>query len=173
MQLLHFRRNNGFSLVEMLVYIAILTLLVGVLISSLRAIVTTYRHIKVSRTIETSALTALERITREIKNGESITVGSSTFGNASGSITIVGKSPTETSKTTYIYLQNGVLRIDEDGVQKGQLTSSSTVVTNFTLRFINQTISDAVKVELTLQAGQNDYQRQESFYSTAILRGSY
>lgn len=174
MSLLPFRKKHtGFSLVEMLVYIAILTLLVGVLISSLRAIVTTYRHIKVSRTIETSALTALERITREIKNGSSITVGSSSFGTASSSITVVGKNASEVSKTTYIYLQSGVLRINEDGTPKGQLTSSSTVVTNFTLNFINQTASDAVKIQLTLQAGQGAYQRQETFYSTAILRGSY
>jgi Tfp pilus assembly protein PilE len=169
--LLH--KRHGFALVEMLVYIVILTLLVGVLISSLRAIMVTYRHIKVSRTIETSALTSLERITREIKNGEAITLGSSVFGTASSSITLVGKSPTEASKTTYIYVENGVVRIREDGVSGGQLTSSSTVVSNFTLNLIDQTTSDAVRIQMTLQGGSGEYQKTETFYSTALLRGSY
>jgi type II secretory pathway pseudopilin PulG len=165
--------KKGFALVEMLVYIVILVLLVGVLISSLRAIVVTYRHIKVTRVIETSALTALELLTREIKNGVSITAGQSSFGTASSSITIEGLDSTEISKTTYIYLSNGVLQLSKNGVSQGQLTSSSTIVTNFTLRFIDQTISDAIKIELTLQAGSAEYQKQETFYSTAVLRGSY
>lgn len=167
------KRKKGFSLVEMMVYISILTLLVGVLVSSLRAIVVTYRHIKVMRTIETSALTTLERITREIKNGESITAAQSVFGTASSSITIVGKNTLEAAKTSYIYVQNGVIKIREDGVEKGQLTSSSTQVTNFTLRLIDQSDSDAVKIEISLQAGTGDFIKNETFYSTAVLRGSY
>lgn len=167
------KRKKGFSLVEMMVYISILTPLVGVLVSSLRAIVVTYRHIKVMRTIETSALTTLERITREIKNGESITAAKSVFGTASSSITIVGKNTLEAAKTSYIYVQNGVINIREDGVEKGQLTSSSTQVTNFTLRLIDQSDSDAVKIEISLQAGTGDFIKNETFYSTAVLRGSY
>jgi Tfp pilus assembly protein PilE len=164
---------KGFSLVEMIVYIAILTLLVGVMLASLRSVVVTYRHIKISRAIETSALTALERITREIKNGQSITLAQSVFGTASSSITIVGKDTLETAKTSYIYLQNGVLKIREGGVEKGQLTSSTTQVTNFTLRLVDQTASDAIKIEMSLQAGAGDFIKNETFYSTAILRGSY
>jgi type II secretory pathway pseudopilin PulG len=162
--------QKGFSLVEMIVYISILILIVGVLLSSLQAIVTTYRHIKVVRTIESSALTTLERITREIKNGTSVT---GTFGNSSSSMTITGKDTLGNDKTTYIYKQNNIIYLTENSVSKGQLTSSSTQVTNFTLRLIDQTYSDAVKIELTVQAGSGDYQREETFYSTAILRGSY
>lgn len=167
------KKERGFALAEMLVYTVILTLLVMVLFASLRAIIVTYRHIKVSRAIETSALTALERVTREIKNGESITLAQSIFDTASSSITVVGRNPSEVSKTSYIYLQNGILKIREDGIEKGQLTSSSTLVTNFTLNLIDQSLSDAVRITITLQAGSGEYVKNESFYSTAVLRGSY
>lgn len=157
----------------MIVYITILAILVGVLSTSLNAILVSYKHIKISRTIETSALTSLERITREIKNGESINSAQSVFGTASSSITIDGKDTLEAAKTSYIYLQNGVIKIRENGIEKGQLTASTTNVTNFTLRLIDQADSDAVKIEMTIQAGTGDFVKNENFYSTAVLRGSY
>ncbi len=166
-------KKKGFALAEMIVYVTILTLLVGVLVGSLRAVVITYRHTKISRAIETSSLNTLERITREIKNGESITLAQSVFGTATSSLTLVGKDTTEGDKTTYIYVENGVLKIREDGINKGQLTASSTEVTNFTLSLIDQTVSDAVRIQLTLEAGDGEYAKEETFYSTAILRGSY
>jgi prepilin-type N-terminal cleavage/methylation domain-containing protein len=165
--------RKGFSLIEMIVYVVILSFLILVLINTLHSVMVTYRHVRVQRAIETSAFTALERVTKEIRNGISIDTSNSTFNSTNGKLTLSTKSPTEVTKTVALYLDQGVLKISENGTYTGQLTASSTTITDFTLVHITQEETEAIKITLTLQAGSGAYIKREDFYTTAVLRGTY
>jgi prepilin-type N-terminal cleavage/methylation domain-containing protein len=165
--------QKGFSLVEMIVYVVILGFLILVLINTLQSVMVTYRHVRIQRAIETSAFTALERMTKEIRNGISVDTSNSTFNNSNGSLTISTKSPTEITKTVHVYIDQGVLKISENGTYVGQLTASSTTVTDFTLIRIIGEETEAIKMSLTLQAGTGAYLKRENFYTTTVMRGTY
>ena len=170
-----FNKNSakGFSFMEMVIYVTILVFIVVVLISTMLVISKTYKKVSVGRTIETSAVLALDRTTREIKNSNSIDATGSVFDSNPGSITLSGLTATGSPRTVKIYAENNILKIMENGTYRGQLTASNTSVTNFVLKKIDHDSSDAVKIEMTIQSGTGEYQKSENFYATAILKGSY
>ena len=157
------KKNRGYSLVEMLFYIFILVLLLLVIVGILTSIVKSQRDFKASRDIENAAVVSLERITREIRNASSIT----SAGANNLLLNITGGPAIE------FFASSTVLSIKEGGVYVGPLTPLSVSLTNLMFRPLNSGNSSAVKIEMTLQSGAENFQKSASFYSTAVLRGSY
>ena len=149
------KMKKGFSLVEMIVYVALLAVIFIVVVNSLMAIMSSYNSIKSAKDIENSAMLGLDRMERDIKNATSITaISTSTDPN---SITL--------DTGVQFYVATGTLSVNENGVYSGPLSVSGVTVTSLLFYPITTANSKAVRIQMTIN-GKN-------FYDTAVMRGSY
>lgn len=164
---------HGFTLIEAVIYVALLVILLVVITSTIIGMASSYHSLVVVQNISDSSASVLERMTREIRNAESVDVSGSTFGNSSGVLVLNSTDDSGGNITREFFVLNGRIHIKEDGVDMGPLTMDRVEVTNLEFEHLTSAISEAVKVEITLEAGVGENERTENFYSTAVLRGSY
>lgn len=156
--------SRGFTLVEMIVYVAILALVSAVsvqLIFSLNDMIAKYRA---QQLVFRSATTALERVLYDVRDAESVSSYSYT---SPGSLTLSGGSDTMAYGTV-----SDVLRVTQGGVDLGPLTEDGVVVGE--LRFYAYSdVTDMVRVKMTLSATVGKSTVTRTFYAGGVLRGSY
>src|SRR3989344_6309729 len=78
--------QRAFSLVEMLIYAAILALALVIIAQSLSATIRSYAKLKVAQNIAHSGASAFDRLTRDIRQSQSINVAGSTLGAHPGKL---------------------------------------------------------------------------------------
>lgn len=166
-------QSSGFSLVEAIIYAGLLSLILVSTVSMLLGMSRAYLYLNFSRHIQTSAITAVDRIVRDIRNAQTVNVAQSTLGTSPGVLTLDTTTATSSPQTIQFFVSNGVLRVKQDGGDLGPLTVSDVTVQNLVFRQMNTGISEAIKIELTLTAGTGPTARSVNFYATAILRDSY
>lgn len=166
-------KARGASIIEILIYTAILVLLMSVVVSTLLAISRSYRTLSAAQQVESAAESSLDRMLREVRGARSIDVSQSTFGASPGQL-MLNKTNTDGSTTTVqFFLSSQSLHIKKAGVDMGPLNATSSKIANLIFRQITTTHSQAVKIELTIESGQGPSYRSKLFYGTAVLRGSY
>lgn len=168
-----FGKNAGFSLIEVLVYVFILALILGVVTSSLFSVAKSYRAMKSTSSIDVTAQTVLERMTREIRDARSVSDADSIFNSSPGRISLITTDNVGVPLQIDFYLNNQTLFVEEGGVEIGPLSASSARVSNLVFRKISTGESEALKIEMTVESGQGDSFRSKNFYSSVVLRGSY
>lgn len=165
--------NKGFTLIEMIIYAGILSVLTIVTVNATFSAIKSFAEFRVSRDLNSSASSLMERMTREIRMAHGIDEAQSTFGANPGRLTLLTEDSSGANTTVEFYVENGTLKIKEGGVAMGALTSSSTAVTNFIVRSLSNPKSSAIKTELGLTAARSGISKSGNFYSTIILRGGY
>lgn len=164
--------RGGFSLIEMLFYVALLSLALVGLFETLIAITRSYGSLKNTMTIEREASTLLERILRESRNANEIDTSSILSVNP-GKLILSTTSATGTPRTVEFSMNDGKLVYKENGNLIGNLTSGRTLVTNLIFKGIATGRSSGVKVDMTIESGSGQTKKTENFYATAVLRDSY
>lgn len=165
--------SRGFSLIEMVIYAGILSVLTIVAINATFSTIKSFAEFRVSRDLNSSATSLLERITREIRVAHGIDGAQSAIGVNPGRLTLLTEDLGGADTTVEFYVENGTLKIKEGGVAMGALTSSSTAVTNFIVRSLSSPKSTSIKTELGLTATRGGISKSGNFYSTILLRGDY
>ncbi|MEK7589965.1 MAG: prepilin-type N-terminal cleavage/methylation domain-containing protein [Patescibacteria group bacterium] len=158
-------KTKGFSLLESLVYMAILSLMTVIIINILVSTAKAYNILRLARSINNSAITSLERMTREIKSADNISMADSTFGTHPGKLKI-----NISADTKEFYIDNGTLKIKETGVDKGALTLDGVSVDNLVFRNLDNGTSKAVRIEMTLSGTHRNITNTKKFYSFVVLR---
>jgi type II secretory pathway pseudopilin PulG len=160
--------NQGFSLIEVLVYLAVTVLisLAGVLtyISLDDVLVRNATE----RAVNHSAQVALERIGREIKSAISVNAAMSTFNTSPGALTLVYGAT-----TTNFAVVGDALVLTVNGVEIGPLTSDSVIVEDFTLNRYVGTTTELIRASLTISGNSKAASTTRTYYTSAVLRGSY
>lgn len=168
-----FKKNSkGFSLIEMLVYISMLVIMLLLIVQMISSILKTERTSASARRIESSAIFALDRIGREIRNAESVDA-TSVLNTTSGSLVLNSLNASGTPVISEFSLISGVLHLKTNGVDTGALTRSNVTVTQLKFNLLTSSTTEAVKIELKLDSGTSTTYRTETFYSTVVLRGTY
>jgi prepilin-type N-terminal cleavage/methylation domain-containing protein len=162
--------QKGFSLIEMIIYVAILSLVMFFVVNTLLSFNSTYREVRMQRSIDTSALMSLERMTRDIRLSKNIVVSQSSFNTPSGILALYSVDG-QVSTTTRFYLKNNVLQVDLNGVYSGPLTLAQVSVTNLTFNRLVSTSSEAVKIDMTLKYVYGSITRQKNYQTTVVLKG--
>jgi len=160
--------RGGFSLIEMIVYISIMTLILVVVINMIIIIITSQKKVSSLSIVEHSAVVAFDRMSREIRDAVSIDYGKSQSSYPAKLVLDTvdeGGVPMEVE----IYLENDSLKIN-DGNISGPLVDPGAKVTDFSFFLLSDGTVEAVKLELTLEAGENQFKKTETFYSTILLR---
>lgn len=169
----HSERVRGFSLVEMLFYVALLSLALVAVMQTIVVVTRSYTVLRAAQHIEQESAAALERMLREARDAHNTADAGSTFGAHPGRLFLNTTSGSGSARTVEFYLDSGKLALKEDGAMTGFLTSSTTNIQNLVFRKITTTRSQGVKIELTMQSGVGHAARSENFYGTAVLRDSY
>ena len=166
-------QGRGFTLVEALTYVALLSVILLAVTGLMLAMTTAYRSLRASRDVSIAASVVMDRIATEVRSAESIDAFGSVFGAHPGALRLntldAGGNPT----TVEFFLAADALRIKEGGADKGSLSASSTRVTNLLFRRLIASTSEAVRTEITLEANYGGRVKSENFYLTNVLRGSY
>ncbi len=165
-----FSKKAGYSLIETVIYAAILSIVFFVMINTLLSFNQSYRSVLVLRAVDSAGIDAMERITRDIRGAATIDSGASTLGTSPGVITVNAFSGSY-STTTRFYLQQGRIYMDLNGAYYGPITSSSATVTSLMFRKISNVNSDAVKIDMSVTASVGGISKTKAFHTTVVLKG--
>lgn len=165
--------ERGFTLVEMLVYVAMLAILSVLAIQTTLSMTRAFADLRVSRDLNSSATALFERITRDVRGAYDVDEAQSTLGANPGRLMLGTKDAAGANTTIEYYVENGLVKISEGGVAQGAIMTTSTSVTSFVVREISNLNTDAVKVEATITATRGDITKTRNFYTTVVLRGTY
>lgn len=163
--------KKGFSIMEMLIYLAILALMLWVIGSILNSMIQTERVAGSSKVVENAAIFGLERMVREIRDASAVEA-SSVLDLNPGVLVLSGTDSNGVAKTVEFFLDLGALHIKENGIDKGALTESKAIVTNLVFSVFSNPNSKSVKTVMTVESGTSTTYKKDTFYSTTILRGS-
>lgn len=165
----HSGTQSGFTLVEILVYLAILMMTVVASITlmlSLRELLAAQRaeHLMLA-----TAHSALDRIVYEIRQSDELDVVESTIETAS-SVLVLNQGSTEID----IRLEGGGLVLRRNDVVVGTITPDDVTVTDFVVyHHDDSAAAEMVRVMITASASIADSTVTETLYGGAVLRGSY
>lgn len=162
--------KKGYTLVEMVVYVAILSIITVVIANTLVSFSRSYRDLLALRIVDHSGIDAMERITRDTRSATTVDLANSTLGTSPGVLTLI-KTTNSISTTTKFYIQNGILKTDVNGTYSGPLTLSKASVTNLVFTKINSSVGSAVKVDMTIGATVGAVTKNKNYHSTIILKG--
>lgn len=169
------KNKKGFTLVETLIYMAILVVMLAAIVNSVLVLTTHYRSVKNTREMEDSAITAFERMTRDIRDADGYVASSTVLNVANGSLSLIEQDVASgQSTTTDYYVEDSHIMVRENGVVLGPLTKDSIEATSLIFRRIDTGNSIAFKIELSVQTNQAAPNVvSKNFYSTVVMRGSY
>ena len=140
-----YKLKAGFSLVEMLFYIAILALSLVAVMQTLLVVTRSYGVLRNAQHIEEETALSLERMLREIRDANDIADAGSTFGTHPGVLALKTTDAIGTARTVEFSLAAGKLSLKENGVVTGFLTSMSTTISNLVFRKITRHAEKALR----------------------------
>lgn len=160
--------NRGFTLVEVMVYLAILVIVSSVSVATLISYQDVIAEQKVKRLLTSNAQSVLERATREIRNADALDQFGSTLGTGSDVIDL-----TNIGDDVVISASGGAISIAVGSAPAVLLTDDEVNVDNFTAEFFDNGVTEFVSLAITLSATSSQRASTETFYGGAVLRGSY
>jgi ABC-type lipoprotein release transport system permease subunit len=159
---------SGVGAVELVIYTAILGLLTVAVITTTLSLNSTFQKSRAERVLVSAGSTAIERVTRDIRDADSINVPASTLNATSSVLTLV------TGATTTQYrLQNETLLVTVNGVDLGAVTAQNIRATSFVAVRYTSPKSDMVRIILDLTRTDRFATSTKRFTTSAVLRGGY
>lgn len=163
------KSKKAFSIIEIIIYLAIFTTMSIVVINSFIIILSSFSTIRTNHDLLDSGSMAMERMTREIRQAKSIDVVNSTS-------EILQLNSTDSSSNNLvikIMKEGSLLNIYEDGILVGNLLASNIILNSISFDRISTTNSEGVKIKIILEDTKSKSGRVENFYNTVVLRGGY
>jgi prepilin-type N-terminal cleavage/methylation domain-containing protein len=168
-------RKRGFSLIEMIIYLAILSVILILIVNVIISLLHSQSSIKASKAIEETYISSFDRMVREIRDSVGVH-GDTTFGiNVvnSGSLKLNSVTSAGVPRTVEFYVSQGVLMMRENSTVLGPIMPGSATLTSLIFRSIDSGPTNAIRIEMTVQSGTGSALKTSNLTTTAILRGSY
>ncbi|KND48027.1 MAG: hypothetical protein AB201_00295 [Parcubacteria bacterium C7867-006] len=162
-------KKSGYTLVEMVIYVAVMSIVFLLIVNTVLSFTKSYKGIYVLRIVDGSAVDAMERMTREIRGATSVDTVNSTFGSNPGVLTLVSVSSSN-STTTKFYLDNGVLKVDINGVYSGPLSGVGVSVDSLIFTKLDSGISTAIKIDMIVRGTAGQTTRTKNYHTTILLK---
>jgi type II secretory pathway pseudopilin PulG len=167
------QKHRGYSMVEMLVYLAIFSVMSIVVIDSFTTVTRSFDTTHANRDLLESGEVAMEHMSREIRESTNTNVLSSTFGTNPGLLSLSSIDGSGNGRTVIFTLENSTLDMYQNGTLVGSLLDSNVSISNLIFRRIVTPKGEAIKIEMTLTTTSSTTPAQANFYDTIILRGEY
>ncbi|MEK7585745.1 MAG: hypothetical protein AAB477_00725 [Patescibacteria group bacterium] len=165
--------KSGYSIAEIIVYLAVFTLLSITVINSFIVVLGSYNNTRTNRDLLESGSAVIERVSREIRQAKNIDVVNSTLASSPGVLQLNSTTSGGTAMVIKFSVTSGALNLYQDGTLIGNLLGQNVSATALIFRRIVTTNGEAVKIELTLQDTRSKTSLSANFYDTIILRGAY
>lgn len=156
--------KKGFSLLEVVVYLALLGLVGVTVIESTLSVYKVYVRTRVERRLNLNGDIAIETMVRSIREATSTDLGVSVFGSNPGTLRVGGKTFSRN-------ISNNTLQVD-DGSGAVDITSDAGITSLIFYRDATTT-SEIIKIEMAISAGQGSFIKTENFFGGVVLRGKY
>lgn len=166
-------RRSGFTFVESIAYVALLTLMLTVVLTTVSSMLQSLGKVQTARNINRSAVLSMERLMQEVRDADTVNVAASAFDTHPGILVLNTTDKSGIGVTRRFFLDGTLLRLDENGVSLGAISLADTQITNLVFRRITNAVSEGVRIEMTLRTTRGTTTRTELFQGTAVLRGSY
>lgn len=166
-------KQNGYSLVEIVVYLAIFTSLSVLVINSFIVVASSFSTTRTNRDLLESGSTSIERIAREIRQATSVDIVNSTLGSSPGVLQLNSVDSSGNTVLIKFSVSNGALNLYEAGTLVGNILGQNITVNSLIFRRISTTNGEAVKIEMRLTDSTSKNSESANFYDTIILRGRY
>ncbi len=161
-------RIGGFSLIEVIIYLAVLVLATIAVVTTFFSLRSVFERNRTERELADAATEILERIGREARYATSVKV-TSTLDTSPGVLDL-----DQGATTTKFYVSNNNVTVSQNGVVQGPLDPDSVSVNSLIFNKYDITgTSTAVRTALTLSVSGRYASTSKTFYTTSILRGSY
>ncbi len=168
------KHSAGYTLAEMLISIGLISLLLLVIVESTFTIAASHERARTYLEINSAAISAFSRFSRDIRRATSVDTVSSTLGASSGKIVLNMKKDDGTNDVTTFYLAGDRVRETFNGQSLGDITPGPMNVSNLTFRLFKVSTTTAVRIEMTVSPDNaSSTVSALNFYGTYVLRGSY
>lgn len=158
---------KGFSIIEMMIYMALLIVISVSAVYSLISFSDTVQAYRANQLVARSAMPLLERFEVDVRSATMVNQLSSSFGVSPGNLTVVS-GPTSTAYA----LTGEAVTVTEDG-ETQVLTDAAVTVDDLTFHFYDNVSTELVRMEVTLTATVGATTRTQTFNTATVLRGSY
>lgn len=166
----HMQRQGGFSLIEVLVYIAVLVLVSTAVVTTYLSLHTVLVRNEMERELTKAAHGVLERFVRDVRAATAINTLERTLSDELALDQSI-------STTTEYYVASGRMYVDVNDVAEGPLTPEAVVVDSVVFTAYDHVggdiESEAVRIALTLSINAKEASTTRTFYTSAVLRGTY
>ena len=168
-------KNYGFTLLEILVYVAILALIATAAVRLVLAVSINASEVRSERKIIANGELAMETLVREVRQASDLEAALSVFGTSPGTLALTTVSVPEGSAVVTRKFSMSAFRLSrQDGSSAAEfITSPDVTITNLTFWQGATTTSKLITVKLTLEAGQGQFKESKTFYGSAVLRSGY
>ena len=160
-------------MIELVIYVSIIAVMAVLSVQAMLSMTRVFAEIKSFTSIRGGGVVALERMIKEIRFGGSIDYSGTVLGSNPGRLKLNTTDENGNTKTLDFYVTNNSINIIDNGIDKGSIIGSSTVLTNLVFRQSTTSKGMLVKIEMTLKDNRATNTRSASFYGSAVLRGAY
>ena len=165
------KRQKGFSLVETVIYIGLMSAILLSLIYIISSASGTYYLLRNSRNIERSAINIMDTFNVQTDTATKIDLNNTKFDSATGSIALISYDDVGNSTTTKIYLSGNNLMLSQNNNVLGPINLSDVRVTKFVVRNFSTSTINGFKIEMNIDNASSSVQyMSENFYNSYILR---
>lgn len=147
--------ERGFSLVEMLLYLGILSIISSALVLTGNALMRNYIRIAATEDVMESGSVALERMTREVRFAGAIDLAHSTLNSNPGVLTLLTFDASGSPTTVAFSLSGGRLMMTLGTNAPTPLTKTGITVTNLQFTRAVSAQTEGVGIALTLERISN------------------
>jgi len=163
--------KRGFTLVEIIIYLAIFTMVSVLIINSLITVMSSFSRTKSNRSLIESSINSMGRISREVRGASNIDIADSNL--ASGLLYLDIYDSLGVKSTVEFATEGGALNMYTDGVLSGNLLDPNIYLDSLVFTRISTTQSEALKIEMIIHDTNSKTVKNINFYDTVILRGGY
>ncbi len=160
--------HRGFTLVEILVYIALFVLLASTAVASLLNFSDSLKAYRAEKILTEQVRGAYERMLADVRNATALDQAGSTFDVSPSTVSL----QYEAVERVYT-LSGGAITVAENGGTAVPITGDGITVTSFTVYQYDMVSTILLRVEIAATATVGDTTVTETYYSSSVLRGSY
>jgi hypothetical protein len=166
-------RAYGFSLLEIVVYVSLFTVISGITLTGLVQTAKSFNGLRSARDIDSTAVQVLGRLSRDIKSADLVDFTQSDFSTNPGKLTLLTVTASGTPMKVSYDVRNGQLYVAENNIDKGALSGGDVNIDGLFFTYVNATQSRGIRIILQMSSKRDSMHTVENFYSTAVMRGSY
>ncbi len=178
MRIKHTQSFAGFSLLEMLIYVALLSAFSLMVIFVLLSVASSYRALRAQVHLNTDVATIIDRLGHQIRLADGVD-GASVLNVSPGNLKLLysksqnneGQSGAAVTSAEF-YLSGGALHLKQNDTDTGALTGSNTTLSNLIFRKVGSGTAAGVRTEFTLTSVDGTASSTQNFYTFFVLRSA-